>query len=167
MHVPPEQGEYDDPELEQLLRESFGGDDWYCLSETDSGIGADLYAGFTRSPSGRLVLSGLVVLGGAITADMLRKVPVAALENSENITHQQSVREDVDRLPPLNRAEATSAEDFSRLVAEHYRSWARVVPHPAAAMAADAGVKLPTVHSWVREARLRGYLPPARRGKAQ
>jgi hypothetical protein len=58
-----------------------------------------------------------------------------------------------------------SPEQISELVAQHYKTWARGVPHPAAAMAAEANAKLATVHTWIREARLRGYLPPAQRGK--
>lgn len=106
----------------------------------------------------------MLLLGDALTADLLRKIPVAELENSANITRVQQVREEIDRLPPLKRDDM-EAEEFSRLVAEHYRTWARVVPHPAAAMAADADVKVPTVHTWIREARLRGFLEAGRRGK--
>ena len=68
-------------------------------------------------------------------------------------------------LPPLRRSPDLSAEDFSHLVADHYRLWAEAVPNPAAAMAAEHGVKLPTMHGWIREARLRGLLPKAQRGK--
>jgi hypothetical protein len=157
---------YGPAELESLLKESFGGEFWRVWHEDSSRVpGAQLYAGFTEAPSGRLVLSGLVLLGEALTADMLRKVPVAALENSANIARQQEGRAEVDRLPPLKRDPSLSAEDFSRLVADHYRAWARIVTHPAAAMAADADVKVPTVHSWIREARLRGHLESGRRGK--
>jgi hypothetical protein len=113
------------------------------------------------------VLAGVLLLSDAITGEMLRKVPVAALENSRNLTEAGGRPPEVDELHPLRDADRSDPESFSRLVAEHYRAWARVVPHPVAAMARDAEVKPPTVHTWVREARLRGLLPPARRGKAQ
>jgi hypothetical protein len=111
----------------------------------------------------------VMLLGGAITADLLRKVPVAALENSQNLGDVFSERYDqihaeLAKLPALERGKL-DAEDFSRLVAEHYKTWARHVPHPALEMAVRWGVKSPTMHTWIREARLRGFLPPARRGK--
>jgi hypothetical protein len=132
-----------------------------------------LLAAFTKNDAGRSVLAGVMLLGDAITADLLRKVPVAALENSTNLgvpvgdseSAGDRVRSELAELPPLDRAAGLAPEDFSRLVAEHFKVWARYVPHPAAAMAAETGVKSPTVHTWIREARLRGFLPPARRGK--
>jgi hypothetical protein len=162
----PEPEGYTPQELEERLREWFGGDTWRTWDKGVAVPGAELYAGYTKTDTGRLVLSGLVLLGDALTADNIHKVPITALENSVNISHD-TVRQEVDQLPPLTRTPELSPEDFSRLVAEHYRTWARSVPHPAAAMAADAGAKLPTVHTWIREARLRGFLPPAKRGKAK
>ena len=100
----------------------------------------------------------------AITTDRLKSVPVRALENSWNLTKNVDAREEIRDLPKLER-DGRTPEEFGQLVAEHYKAWAAIVPHPVAAMAADAGVKAPTVHGWVREARLRGFLPPAQRGK--
>lgn len=128
-----------------------------------------MFAQTKQAPSGRWVLTGLLLLGEAITADKLRKVPVAALENSRNLSAGDAFEEmhaELDQLPPLRRTDDMTPEDFSRLVAEHFKVWARYVPHPASAMAAEWKVKAPTVHTWIREARLRGYLPPARRGKS-
>lgn len=156
---------YSPQELEQKLRDWFGGDLWRTWGRGVTVPNAELYAGYTRTEAGRLVLSGLVLLGDALTADTIHKVPVTALENSVNIS-AGDVREEIDKLPPLQRTSDMSPEDFSRLVAQHYLTWAKGVPHPAAAMAADAGAKVATVHTWVREARLRGFLPPAKRRKA-
>lgn len=161
----PETGNYFLLELEKKLKKDFGGDEWDIYEVGVSVPGAGLAAGFTKNESGRYVLSAVLLVGEAVTTDTLRRVPVVALENSKNITHD-TVREEVDKLPPLQRTPDMSPEDFSRLVALHYMAWARGVPHPVAAMAADAGAKLPTVHTWVREARLRGFLPPAKRGKS-
>ncbi|MBB6343786.1 CBS domain-containing protein [Nonomuraea muscovyensis] len=162
----PKGDDYELQELEAKLKEDFGGDEWRVWHHKSSGVpGTGVGAGYTKNESGRYVLSALVLIGDAITTDIVRRVPVVALENSINISHD-TVREEVDKLPPLQRTPDMSPEEFSRLVARHYLTWARGVPHPAAAMAADAGAKLPTVHTWIREARLRGFLPPAKRGKS-
>jgi hypothetical protein len=155
-------------EVETQLGELLGGE-WAGYYRGQILPGSALWARFTKSESGRQVLSGLLLLGDAITGEQLRKVPVAVMENSQNLTEaywKGELREDLAKLPPLQRQSDMSAEDFSRLVAEHYRAWAKAVPSPAAAIAAEWGVKPPTVHSWIREARLRGFLPPARRGKS-
>jgi hypothetical protein len=110
--------------------------------------------------SGRLVVTGVCVEAPAVTADMLRQIPLAAIEREAN-----AARADGPVLPALQRGDL-SAEDFSRLVADHFKAWAKAVPNPAAVMAEHAGVKSPTMHTWIRDARLRGLLPPAKRGKA-
>lgn len=156
---------YESHELEEKLKQDFGGDAWRVRPLGVSVPGAGLAAGYTRDEAGRYVLSAVMLVGDAITAEVLRKVPIAALENSVNIGATQ-VREEVDQLPPLKRTQGMDPEDFSRLVAEHYRTWKKAVPHPAGAMAADAGVSVGTVHNWLREARIRKFLPPAKRGKA-
>lgn len=156
---------YEVRELEEKLKEDFGGDLWRVWDVGVSVPGAGLAAGYTKNEAGRYVLSAVMLVGDAIAAEVLRKVPVAELENSINISATQ-VREEVDQLPPLKRESGMSPEEFSRLVATHYRTWNKAIPHPAGAMAADAGVSVGTVHSWLREARIRKFLPPARRGKA-
>jgi hypothetical protein len=134
------------------------------FSATSYMAGATAHAAFRRTSAGRLVLSGLLIGGEAITADMLRQVSVAGLEKLANSETLEVLRE-IEALPPLKRTSG-APEDFSRLVAQHYTLWAKVVPNPAANMADRAGSKVSTVHSWIREARLRGLLPPAKRGKA-
>lgn len=127
---------------------------------------AAVLAAFLPDEHGRRVLAGIMLLGEAITAEMLRQVPIAAIENSRNLT-EQDVRDKIRKLTPLQDADRSEPDAFSDLVATHYKLWAAAVPHPVAAMAADAHVKPATVHTWVREARLRGLLPRTRRGKAQ
>ncbi|WP_433369055.1 hypothetical protein ACQPZX_42740 [Actinoplanes sp. CA-142083] len=122
--------------------------------------------GFREDENGRWVLAGMLLIDSAITAEMLRAVPVAAVENDRNDQFAESAREELAKLTPLQDADRSDPEAFSQLVAAHYKLWARAVPYPVANIAAAAGVKAPTVHTWVREARLRGLLPPARRGKA-
>lgn len=122
--------------------------------------------GFREDENGRWVLAGLLLIDNAITAEMLRAVPVSAVESGQNDQAAEAAREELAKLTPLQDADRSDPETFSQLVAAHYKLWARAVPTPVASMAAAAGVKSATVHTWVREARLRGLLPPARRGKA-
>jgi hypothetical protein len=77
---------------------------------------------------------------------------------------EQRMTDELAALPPLERG-SLSALEFSEVVADHYKVWARYVPTPAAGMGKRWGVKSATVHSWIREARLRGLLPEAERGK--
>lgn len=133
------------------------------------GMPAALLAKFVKNESGRHVLAGVLLLGDVLTADHLRRVTVSALEDSYNRTdfggaEDLQLHAELVKLPPLERGELTG-EEFSHLVARHYKVWAAYLPHPSAAMAAEWKVKPPTMASWIREARLRGLLPPARRRK--
>jgi hypothetical protein len=67
---------------------------------------------------------------------------------------------------PLRRPDGTDPEGFSARVAEAYREYSMQTRGPAVMIAAEAGVPVATVRSWIREARRRGKLPPGRRGKA-
>lgn len=152
-------------ELERALNEA-AGPRWVYWDLRDAAVGAEVVVRYTKSEMGRDVLSGVLLLGDVVTADMLRKVPVSSLENSANMSRVETALDtELEKLPPLERGDL-GPDEFSRLVAEHYRVWAMFVAHPAAAMAERANVKAPTMHTWIREARLRGHLPPARRGKA-
>jgi hypothetical protein len=161
-------GEPDVRAIEEHLTHQHGGI-WTGYHEGDSVPGAAVWTQVQRDEtSGRLVLTGLLLLTtGALTADQLRKVQVDALENSANLTHGEDPHAELAKLPPLKRTAGMAPEEFSQLVAEHYRLWARAVPHPVSAMAAEYGVPVPTVHTWIREARLRGLLPPAQRRKSR
>lgn len=67
---------------------------------------------------------------------------------------------------PLRRPDRSDPEGFSRMVAEAYNEAVQTSHRPATLLAAEAGVPATTVHRWIREARQRGFLPPARRGRA-
>lgn len=155
-------------EVEKWLNERIG-PSWIGFTAPNSGVpGVALFARFKENQQGRQVMTGLLLLADVLTAEQVRKVPVGALENSQNLTAggaYNRMRAELAELAPLRRDDM-APEDFSRLVAQHFKVWARYVPHPAAAMAAEWNVKAPTVHTWIREARLRGDLPPARRGKS-
>ena len=68
--------------------------------------------------------------------------------------------------PPLTRPDGTDPEGFSQRFATAYSDAAIESRAPAKILAEEAGVPVGTVHRWVREARQRGYLPPARKGRA-
>lgn len=148
-----------DERLQEALSERFGGS--WTAWRSEKAPFERAAAQLTRGPSGRLIVSGLLILDPAITTDRLKSVPIRAIEDDAN----RSESTKATKLPPLTR-EGRSPEEFAQLVADHYRAHAAVVANPVAAMAAAAGVKPPTVHTWVREARLRGLLPPASRRKS-
>lgn len=67
---------------------------------------------------------------------------------------------------PLSRPDGTDPDSFYRQVAAAYNSAVMEGPAPAKVLAEEAGVPVTTVHRWIREARTRGHLPPARKGRA-
>ncbi|HKS47368.1 MAG TPA: hypothetical protein VJT49_20105 [Amycolatopsis sp.] len=68
--------------------------------------------------------------------------------------------------PRLTRPSSMPTEEFYPLVAEAYAENAQQTRAPAKEIAAEADVPVTTAHRWIREARRRGFLPPARKGKA-
>jgi hypothetical protein len=116
--------------------------------------------------TGRLIVTGLLLDGPAVTAQLLRQIPIGRIEAAAN---GGAGGESPDDLPPLvrpRRALPDASAEFLRLVARHYHAWSRRSPTPAARMAEAAGIKSPTMHTWIREARLEGHLPLRPRGKA-
>ncbi len=68
--------------------------------------------------------------------------------------------------PRLTRPDGTNPDVFYRLVAAAYYEYAAATRAPAKEMAAEAGVPVTTAHRWIREARRRNWLPPAKQGRA-
>ncbi|MFJ2741878.1 hypothetical protein ACIO3O_19695 [Streptomyces sp. NPDC087440] len=136
------------------------GDDWRAVD----GLVPDvrLYACWDKQEDGRSYLSGLTVSGGRITAELLRAIPVGRLENIPNAVAMESI----DELAPLTRRQGEPPEQFADRVAWYYRFFSGVSSRPAKEISEHSDVPLPTVHGWIREARLRGKLPPGKRGKA-
>ncbi|WP_128380480.1 hypothetical protein [Streptomyces cavernae] len=67
---------------------------------------------------------------------------------------------------PLSRPDGADPDAFYRRVAEVYNDAVRETSAPAKVLAEEAGVPTTTVHRWIFEARRRGFLPPARKGRA-
>src|SRR5690606_5553370 len=105
-------------ELERELGRLLPGGHWQVLPTENAPDGV-VAAQFTEGESGRLVLTGLVLLADRITAEQLRAIPVTQLERNANLA-RRDVHEQLDRLPPLKRTPGMDPEEFSRLVAEHY-----------------------------------------------
>jgi len=126
--------------------------------------GFHVRAEFGEQENGRLVVTKLTVTGTAeqpVNAEILRALALGRLEA------QQNAGRDIPRpLKPLTRPDGRDPDGFYQTVAEHYRWHVAQSPAPAVHMALEAGVPVTTVHRWVREARLRGMLPPGIRGKA-
>jgi hypothetical protein len=123
-----------------------------------------------------------------VTGALLRKLPLAQIERQERNLQAQKVaemdeafrihneRDPVARLQrmlaklPDASARRSMPDEFYELVADaymlHVRNVTAALPTPSLIISKVTGTPLPTVQGWVRRARLRGYLPPARRGKA-
>jgi hypothetical protein len=68
--------------------------------------------------------------------------------------------------PRLTRPDGAAPEEFYPRVAAAYAQYTPRTRAPAKQIAAEAGVPVTTAHRWIREARRRGFLPPAKKGKA-
>jgi transposase len=69
-------------------------------------------------------------------------------------------------LPTLSRRGELDIDGFYRSIATAYNQALAVTSKPAKVLAEEAGVPTGTAHRWVNEARRRGFLPPARQGRA-
>jgi hypothetical protein len=138
----------------------------------------------------------LAVSGPNLTTDKLRSIPLAHIETVANTdpefrphlagTPQNPMGEMFDVLrqdsnrhfltkahrkaqeprTPLSRPDGSNPDGFYRQVAEAYRDVVQTTPKVAKVLAKEANVPPGTVHRWVLEARRRGFLPPARQGRA-
>lgn len=68
--------------------------------------------------------------------------------------------------PRLTRPGNNGTDEFYALVAAAYTEHAPRTSAPAKEIAAEAGVPISAAHRWIREARRRGFLPPAQKGKS-
>jgi hypothetical protein len=119
-----------------------------------------------------------------VTGVLLRQLPVARVE-------RQGVVEQMDALVERMNAQPTALDELKAILAArqgpgrrlnlpdrffvliaavygfYYRGYASAaVPTPAHFIAQATGTPLSTVKGWIHRTRLRGYLPPARRGRA-
>jgi hypothetical protein len=154
---------------------------------------AHLYA---EKEGARGEIVGLAVRGRNLTTDKLRSIPLAHIETLANTnpdfsphiegTEQHPIGKTFDQVgqqankvlineayrkareprTPLSRPDGSDPDAFYRQVAEAYRDVVQATPKVAKALAKEADVPVGTVHRWVLESRRRGFLPPARQGRA-
>jgi len=118
------------------------------------------------SRRGELFPAEVESIDQALTA-FLRKVPEPDPDwEWQDDGDQVVVRGGGQAREPLTRPDGTDPDGFSRQVAAAYADAALRTSAPAKRLADEAGVPVTTVHRWVREARQRGHLPPARKGRA-
>ncbi|MWA02183.1 hypothetical protein F8568_017735 [Actinomadura sp. LD22] len=140
------------------------GEDWQAVDGIHPG--ARVYVRWRTEAGARPVVTGFCAAGD-ITTDVLRAVPVSRLENLRVLLDQARSKDDfLAELVPLTRHKGEAPEEFSNRVAYYYRIFAASSSSPTKDLAEHSGVPLPTVRGWIREARLRGLLPPGTRGKA-
>jgi len=121
--------------------------------------GVTVTAGLSPDRYGRLVITSLSAHGGPITSYTLRRIPILQIETDANRATEQ--------VQFAGRVPGESPEEFMARFVDAYRALAAWHPHPVVELAKMAEAKVPTVHTWVREARLRGFLPPASRRKGE
>jgi hypothetical protein len=107
---------------------------------------------------GRPTVVELNLSGRAVTAEDLRKIPIGRME--------QQAATSGNRQPLHAREPGESSDDFSVRVSEAFKAVAATTRWPAGILAKEAGVTVGTAHNWIREARIRGLLPPAERRKS-
>lgn len=73
---------------------------------------------------------------------------------------------DPESLVSLQRPTGLLTDDFLEQLSAAYLELAMKDRAPAPAIARQTGAPVRTVHRWIAEARKRGHLPPARRGRA-
>lgn len=164
MHRPPGDDEWfvpeyrqgEDPMWDQL------GDDWHAI---DGVLDVRLYVKWEKGDALRARLNGLCIADHPVTADTLRSIPIGRLESlpaAPEMTGEQYATE----LERLVRGKGDDPEEFAERVALYYRLFTTITNKPAKAIAEHSDVPVATVRGWIREARLRGKLPPGMRGKA-
>lgn len=166
-------------------------DGWVSLPGPNGQGGVHARLGAVRD--GRVVITDLYFHAPEITSSLLRSISIARIEamgstpanggewdkladialgKHRPLTFSE-LRKRVPKkvtpapvVPALSRPGGADPETFYRQVAQAYNAAVVTTRGPAKLIADQAGVPVTTVHRWIREARRRGYLPPARKGRA-
>jgi hypothetical protein len=170
-------------------------DGWvlWSLSRPGTTEGLMVYAQLHAEKDGdRGEVVRLAVEGRNLTTDKLRSIPLGHIETMANTqpgfsphiagTPQNPMGEAFDGLrrqanghvlalaarkprKPLSRPDGTNPEAFYQQVADAYGDAVQTTNKVAKVLAEEADVPVVTVHRWILEARRRGFLPPARKGR--
>jgi hypothetical protein len=112
----------------------------------------------------------LITAGHFVAAEFKRLDAAisAALDRTTPLTRQADFlgRLRSSQRNPLTRPDGSDPDGFSRRVAEAYYEAVVVTTKPATVLAEEAGVPVTTVHRWIRDARQRGHITAARKGRA-
>jgi hypothetical protein len=153
-----------------------------------------VYVRVQENEHGRLVIIELHLTRERVDSAALRELPlgrIEALANSSPI--EEDIRAKLDapprpgveplspesrsrwesrkiisptpHLPHLAVPKGTKPDRFYKEAADLYVELARYSRRPAADLAERSGVSVASVHRWIAEARRRGYLRPAERGR--
>jgi hypothetical protein len=151
---------------------------------------AQLYA---ENEGDRPEIVQLLVTGRNLTTDKLRSIPLGhiealattdpeftpyvngtpqgAMDEVVSAFRHQANRRLIDRAnrrkprKPLPRPDGSNPDAFYRQVADGYRDALKDTNKVAKVLAEEADVPVVTVHRWILEARRRGFLPRARKGR--
>jgi hypothetical protein len=118
--------------------------------------------------NGRYHVEELRLLDG-VSAERMRSVPLGRIEAAGNALMHGAGGDRLGvpaRIPEALRSNAVRGypDRFYEAVAAAYHTLAPVTPKPVVALAEANGVPVTTAQRWVREARVRGMLPPGRQG---
>ena len=183
-------GEQGPPETSATLAIGMGG--WLGFANADEPDW--VYARVQENEHGRLVITELHLVRDRVDSAALRELPLGRIETLANSTPiaediraklSGQPRPGVEPLSPESRSrwesrkiisptphllhlavhKGTKPDRFYKEAGELYAELARHSRRPAADLAERSGVSVASVHRWIAEARRRGYLPPAERGR--
>lgn len=161
----------------------FEGEGWVAYTAPNKRFATRLHVSYKPTPD-RWVIDAVQFADFRITARDLRDFPLHKVELWINQLVQQGAVDVLNaklsdnvafaitegtatwapKLPPAP-AKGPKGDDFYRFIGEVYGKAATVSTRPAAELAKLWEVPVTTVHRWIREARRRGYLPPAEPGR--
>lgn len=169
---------------------AIGMDGW--LAFADDSIPDWVYVRVRENEHGRLVITEVYLARERVDSAALRSVPLGRIEAEANMLAsdiraklKEAPRPGIEPLSPEPRArwqprknisptphlkhlvvpKGTKPDQFYKEAAELYAELATESRRPAADLAERSGVSVASVHRWIAEARRRGYLPPAERGR--
>jgi hypothetical protein len=162
---------------------------WLAFADAD--VPDWVYVRVQENEHGRLVITELYLARERVDTATLRALPLGRLEalaNASPFTEEiraklnDAPRPGVEPLSPEPRPrwqsrkftsrdphlvvpKGTKPDQFYKEAAELYTELAATSRRPAAVLAERSGVATATVHRWIAEARKRGFLLPAERGR--
>ncbi|MEV0723933.1 hypothetical protein AB0I37_14270 [Micromonospora purpureochromogenes] len=178
----------DDEHRRRQLAQSVQADGWFALTADVADCLA--LARAEVDPRGRRQITALMLVGDPIDSTTLKRFPIGLITTTVNMVPPSGIDPDVmeplaaaarkalasasaeaaepvpSGRPRLTRPDGTDPEGFYKAVADAYREAVAQSRAVAPTLADEAGVPIPTVHRWIGEARRRGFLPPARKGRA-